>query len=123
MSDNSMEETEAERVDEVKFKFKTDEDHQSVLSNHTWGGFRSGGLFELNFMLERKPIPEEVTHAVDESGVEGEIDREEPEGFIRENKVTVYMSLQSLLSHYNWLEKKIEELKEADVIQKGGEND
>lgn len=123
MSDNPMEETEVGEVDGIKFKFTTDEDHKAVLSNHTWGGFQSGGLFELNFMLEHKPLPEEVTHAVDESGLGDEVDREEPEGFIRENKVTVYMSLQSLLSHHNWIKQKIEELKKANIIQEGVEDD
>lgn len=119
MSDNSRKRGEVEGLDGVKFKFETGEDHKTVLSNHTWGGFRNGGLFELNFMLERKPIPEEVKNEIDESGIGDEIEREEPEGFIRENKVTVYMSLQSLLAHYNWLEKKVEELKEANIIQEG----
>lgn len=123
MSENSKEENiegmETEEVEGVTFKFKTAEGHKSVLSNHTWGGFQSGGLFELNFMLEHKPIPKEVTNEVSETGLGEEIDREGPGEFVRENQVTVYMSIQSLLSHYNWIKDKIEELEEAGIISRG----
>lgn len=98
------------------FKFIKSEDHKSFVSNRIWGGLQDGGLFELNFLLEHQLIPDTVTAEVTKDGNLKEISRSQAGEIIRENKVTVYLSLPTLLSFREWLNKKIEEMESKGLL-------
>ena len=67
---------------EVTYKFTKSEDHRSFMTNRIWGGIQAGGLFEISFMLEHKPIPTITTEKISRSGTK-EIDREQERAAIQ----------------------------------------
>ena len=105
---------------EQEFKFIKSEDHENFMSNRVWGGVQNSQLFELNFLLEHKPTPESVT---EELGPEGskEVNREQTDEVVRENQATIYMTISTMISLYNWLEGKIEELEDKGVLSRESE--
>lgn len=106
---------EDEKGVELTFNFSKSEDHKDFLTNRVWGGLQNGQLFELNFLLEHRPIPESVTEVIAEKGTK-EIDRVQEDKLERENQATAYMSISTMLSLHQWLGQKIEELEEKGII-------
>lgn len=113
-----MDKQEPEQELELKFQFNKSEEHKKFFTNKVWGGVQNGQTFELNFLLEHKPIPESVTEKISGKGTR-EIEREQTDTVTRENQATAYMSLATMLSMYEWLGQKIEELEEEGIITHG----
>lgn len=105
----------------IKFTFRKSDDHISVLSNRVWGGPAPGDLFEMSFLLERQPLPRSVTQQFTE-GRESEVERDQDDTMIRENLVTVRMSLNTLLSFQSWINSKVKELETRGAIIRQEEN-
>lgn len=100
----------------LKIKNINSEKHVSFVSNRIWGGFQTGGLFELNFMLEHNQLPQTLTVKI-ENGTEKEISRSQSNEIIRENQATVYLNIETLLALHNWLNSKIQELQTIKRIE------
>jgi hypothetical protein len=51
----------------IKLTFKTvnSENHVSFVANRIWGGMQAGNLFELNFILEHKQLPDNITMQIE----------------------------------------------------------
>lgn len=109
---------EKELPTELTFITETSENHVSILSNRVWGGLKFGGLFELNFLLETTPLPDEVTVKINSDGTEEEISRTDSGKIIRENQATVNLTLESLLALHSWLDNKVSELEARGLINK-----
>lgn len=110
---------EKQEIQELTFKFTKSENHRVVLSNRVFGGLSpTGSLFELNFMREYRELPKEITQTISE-GKQIEVSREQPKTIIRENQVTIYVPLDTLLSIRDWFNEKIEELEQKGIIKKG----
>ena len=124
MAEEKLVENETEKIletiegIEITHRFRSSEDHKSFMTNRIWGGLQTGNLFQLNFMLEHKPIPEMVTERINKDGTLTEVKREGSQDFIRENQATVYMSLETLLSFHQWLKRKVDDLRHIGVIPK-----
>lgn len=69
-------------------------------------------------MLEHQPLPSKVTERVGSNGPPEELSRDQDEEIVRENQVTVYMSVATLLSFHRWLGQKINEIEKAGIIKK-----
>lgn len=109
---------EPEQIKEIIFKNITSENHITFLSNRIWGGIKLGGLFELSFLLETKPLPDEVIVEIGPDGAEKEISRIESNELIRINQATAYITIETLISLRDWLDRNIKELETKGQIQK-----
>lgn len=110
-----------EEKKQITFKTETSENHITFLSNRVWGGLQEGGLFELNFLLETKQLPDQVTMEVDSTGGLQEVSRSQVDEIIRKNQATAYLTLETLLSLQNWLNDKVGDLEKHGLIQKADE--
>ena len=108
---------EEEQIKEITIKTVTSENHTTFLSNRIWGGLKSGGLFEINFLLETTPIPDTLTVELNPDGSEKE-GRYQSDVLIRTNQATAYLTIETLLSLRDWLEGKVKEFEEQGMIQK-----
>lgn len=106
-------------MEPVKVSFKTvdSEKHISFVANRIWGGLQAGNLFELNFILEHKPLPEKITMQVDPNGFEREISRSQSNEIIRENQATAYLSLDTLYALSDWLNTVVQDLQNSEEIE------
>lgn len=102
----------------IKLTFKTvnSENHTSFVANRIWGGMQAGNLFELNFILEHKQLPDNITMQI-ENGAEKELSRSQSNEIIRENQATAYISLETLLALHNWLNNVVQELQTSQIIE------
>ena|SRR5665647_2088751 len=103
----------------IKLSFKTvnSEKHISFVANRIWGGMQAGNLFELNFILEHKQLPEKVTMQIESNGTEKELSRNQTDEIIRENQATAYLSIETLLALHNWLNLKVQELQASHMVE------
>lgn len=97
------------------------ENHTSFVTNRIWGGIQASGLFEMNFLLETREIPEKVTIEIRDDGTEKEIFRSNPNVVIRENQATAYMNMDTFINLYTWMSQKAKELEEMGLIEKASE--
>lgn len=109
---------ENDKKEPVTLKIKTinSDKHVSFIANRIWGGIQTGGLFELNFILEHNKLPDTLTVKI-ENGIEKEISRSQPNEIIRENQATVYLNIETLLALHSWLNLKVQELQTAKIIE------
>jgi len=100
----------------LKIKTVNSEKHVSFVANRIWGGIQTGGLFELNFILEHNQLPENLTVKI-ENGIEKELSRSQSKEIIRENQATAYLNIDTLLALHNWLNLKVQELQASNIIE------
>jgi hypothetical protein len=101
----------------VSFKTVDSEKHVSFVANRIWGGMQAGNLFELNFILEHKPLPEKITMQIETNGIEREISRSQSNEVIRENQATAYLGLETLIALTNWLNAVVRDLQASKIIE------
>ncbi|WP_406660929.1 hypothetical protein V7O66_13980 [Methanolobus sp. ZRKC3] len=109
-------ETDVKKPIRVEFKQEKSEDHISFVSNRVWGGLQAGGLFEMNFLLEKKPLPNRITVEMSPDVPDKEISRSQSKEVMRINQATAYMTLEAFVSLHDWMGQKIAELEKAEVI-------
>lgn len=102
----------------ITFKTEPSENHVSFVSNRIWGGLQSGGLFELNFLLETKQVPTKLTMNIEPNGTQKEISRNTTDEILRKNQATAYLTLDTLLALQDWLNEKIDEMDKIGLIHK-----
>lgn len=102
----------------VIFKYKFAEDYNPIYVNGAYGGVSSQGEIVANFYLERLPLPNSVTHKVEENGIVGEIIDEKNipsdlnKSFIRFVKTGIVVNVETAKQIRDWLNKQIEFLEE-----------
>lgn len=101
---------------EISFKYIFKYDYNPVYVNGAQGGISPRGEIIANFYLERPPLPNEITHAINPDGTIGaDVIAMDPEKL---NSIIIrYVSSGVVLNHQNakalhgWLGEKIAELE------------
>jgi hypothetical protein len=100
----------------ISFKYIFKYDYNPVYVNGAHGGVSPRGEIVANFYLERQPVPNEITHAINPDGSIG-ADVIEVDPTNLNNIIVRYVSSGVVLNHQNakalhgWLGDKIEELE------------
>ena len=100
----------------ISFKYIFKYDYNPVYINGAHGGVSPRGEIVANFYLERQPLPNEITHAINPDGTIGaDIIDVDPKNL--NNIIVRYVSSGVVLNHqnakalHNWLGDKIAELE------------
>ena len=100
----------------ISFKYIFKYDYNPVYINGAHGGVSPRGEIVANFYLERQPLPNEITHAINPDGTIGaDIIDVDPKNL--NNIIVRYVSSGVVLNHQNakalhtWLGDKIAELE------------
>lgn len=121
---------EKEKIKKVRFIYQKARHHRTFHSDGMWAGITPQLEVQFAFFNNLKPMPEEVTHNVDEHGVlGGEIERRMEQIIIREVDATVLMNKETLKLAIELLQRTLQEIekyqKQDQVIygqeQQGGE--
>ena len=86
---------------------------QTFFSTGIFGGVTPNRFIDLNFYVDRGPIPKKITFEVDsESGnVTGELERDSKEGIIREVHCGVLIDVGLAKNMIEWLDEKIKQVE------------
>ena len=100
----------------ITFKYIFKYDYNPIYVNGAHGGISPRGEIIANFYLERPPLPNEITHAINPDGSIGtEVVAVDPEDL--NSSIVRYVSNGVVLSHQNakalhgWLGEQIEALE------------
>jgi hypothetical protein len=100
----------------ISFKYIFKYDYNPVYVNGAHGGVSPRGEIVANFYLERQPLPNEITHAINPDGSIGtDVIAVDPENL--NNLIVRYVSSGVVLNYQNakalhsWLGDKVEELE------------
>lgn len=103
----------------VTFKYKFADDYNPVYVNGAYGGVSSQGEIVANFYLERLPLPNSVTHKVNENGIVGEIinEKNDPQdlnkSFIRYVQSGIVVNIETAKQIRDWLDRQIKILENS----------
>lgn len=108
---------------QIKFKYKFPEDYNPVYINGAHGGINSQGEIIANFYFERIPVPNALTHIINDNGSLGEAKEYEPAdlgtSLVRYIQNGVVMNIETarqlcdwLINQINQAEKQIAQNKE-----------
>ena len=100
----------------ITFKYIFKYDYNPVYVNGAHGGVSPRGEIVANFYLERQPLPNEITHAINPDGsIAADVVAVDPEHLestiIRYVSNGVVLNLQNAKALHNWLGDKIVELE------------
>jgi hypothetical protein len=100
----------------ITFKYIFKYDYNPVYVNGAHGGVSPRGEIVANFYLERQPLPNEITHAINPDGTIGaDVVAVDPENL--DSTIVRYVSSGVVLNHPNakalhaWLGEKVAELE------------
>jgi hypothetical protein len=101
---------------EISFKYIFKYDYNPIYVNGAHGGVSPRGEIVANFYLERQPLPNEITYAVNPDGSIGaDVIAVDPENLnsiiVRYVSSGVVLTHQSAKALHGWLGDKIEELE------------
>lgn len=101
----------------VNFKYKFSEVYNPVYINGAYGGIGPRGELEVNFYLERQPIPYTEVHPIDKDGKLGARVAIKPEDhtdtIIRFVTTGIVMNLETAKTIHQWLGNNIKKLESA----------
>ena len=110
----------AQNNPEIKFKYIFNYGYNPVYVNGAHGGVSPRGELIVNFYLERMPLPESITHEINQNGTIGNEVEAEPEDLknslvrVVENGVVLnYQSARDLLIWLGEMVKQMEALEQA----------
>ena len=75
------------------------------------GGVTPSGNIQVNFWSQRNPIPQQVVHAMSESGLGVELSRTQRAAIVRELEAGVVFDVTTAISIRDWLSRHIENAK------------
>lgn len=113
-----MNENEKTQNKRITFKMEPSENHISFISNRIFGGLQGGNLFELNFLMETRPLPNELTVDIAPDGTQKEISLNQKDEIIRKNQATAYLTIETLFALRDWLDERIDEFETLGIVQK-----
>lgn len=106
------------KIETFGFHYQKNPDFKTVYTSGVVGGINVQGLINMNFFVDRPPIPQKVTYDVVEQenkpviGQQTNIDVKD--GAIREVQVGLLLDIHTAQSIINWLEQKIKEIKSVE---------
>lgn len=110
----------------ITFKYIFKYDYNPVYVNGAQGGISPRGEIIANFYLERPPLPNEISHAINPDGSIGaDVIAVDPENL--DSSIVRYVSSGVVLNHQNakalhsWLGDKITELERLAQAQQSAE--
>lgn len=86
-------------------------DFKTVLATGIIGGITPNGLIDMNFFIDRIPIPQKVTHSLSGGSLGTEIRKDSKKGIIREVNFGVVLDFTTAKSMLEWLDTKVKELE------------
>lgn len=99
----------------VTFKYKYPDDYNPQYINGAQGGVNVQGEIVANFYFERLPLPNSVTHEINNDGLPGNVVATKPEDLpysvLRYVQSGVVMNLEVAKQIHSWLGKHIELLE------------
>jgi hypothetical protein len=100
----------------ISFKYIFKYDYNPVYVNGAHGGVSPRGEIIANFYLERQPLPNEISHAINPDGSIGaDVVAVDPENLnsliIRYVSSGVVLNYQNAKALHSWLGDKVEELE------------
>lgn len=107
------------KITSIKVKYNLKHDYKSVIVNGVYGGIAPNGNINVNFYLDRVPLPDETTlNIIDGKLKENYPVKEVPE-ITRDVVFGVQLNYDTAISIQNWLGNKIEELRKVKKGQNG----
>lgn len=107
--------------DSVAFKYVFRYDYNPVYVNGAHGGVSPRGDLVVNFYLERQPLPNEISHAVNQDGSIGSVVAVAPEDLnasvVRFVSSGVVLNYQNARDLHKWLGEKIEEMEQLARVR------
>jgi hypothetical protein len=98
------------------FKYIFTYDYNPVYVNGAHGGISPRGELIANFYLERQPLPNEMTHAITDSGAIGELKAVDPENLntslVRYVPCGIVLNYANASNLHQWLGQKISEMEQ-----------
>jgi hypothetical protein len=106
----------------ITFKYIFKYDYNPVYVNGAHGGVSPRGEIVANFYLERQPLPNEITHAINPDGsIAADVVAVDPENLestiVRYVSSGVVLNLQNAKALNSWLGDKIVELERMMTIR------
>jgi hypothetical protein len=106
----------------ITFKYIFKYDYNPVYVNGAHGGVSPRGEIVANFYLERQPLPNEITHAINPDGsISADVVGVDPENLestiIRYVSSGVVLNLQNAKALHSWLGDKVAELEQMMTIR------
>jgi hypothetical protein len=108
----------------ISFKYIFKYDYNPVYVNGAHGGVSPRGEIVANFYLERQPLPNEITHAINPDGSIGaDVIAVNPENLnstiVRYVSSGVVLNYQNAKALHGWLGDKIDELERLMQTREG----
>jgi len=105
--------------DKIVFTYIKNGNYGNHYANGVIGGLMPKGELQMDFFIERRVIPQTVTHEISEEGQLGkQIDITSKEGIIREIECGIIMPIVAAQALYQWLGQRIEEFQKIDSSSK-----
>ncbi len=99
---------------EVDFRYIVEKDYKIHAANGAFGGLTTRGEFKLDFFIEGSPIPNAVSHGLDEKGrLLSETKRDQPQSFDRRIQVGVLLSREHAEGIALWILEQIKAYNDA----------
>lgn len=95
----------------ITFHFKKSPDFKTALATGIYGGPTIQGLININFFVDRPPLPKSVSHEIDGERIGAEVEKEVKNGLIREVHSGILLDVNTAKSVVEWLNDKIEILE------------
>ena len=105
----------AQNKPEIKFKYIFNYSYNPVYVNGAQGGLSPRGELIMHFYLERMPLPESVTHEINQNGTIGSESDTEPEdlknSMVRVIENGVILNYQNARELHFWMGERIKEME------------
>ncbi len=105
----------AQNKPEIKFKYIFNYNYNPTYVNGAHGGLSPRGELIMNFYLERIPLPESITHEINQNGtIGGEIEMEPADlknSLVRYIENGVVLNYQSARELHQWLGERVKEME------------
>ena len=105
----------AQNKPEIKFKYIFNYSYNPVYINGAQGGVSPRGELIMNFYLERMPLPESITHEINQNGTIGSESDTEPEdlknSMVRVIENGVILNYQNARELHFWMGERIKEME------------
>ena len=108
----------SEDTTEFDVHYVKSNDFKTCLSTGAIGGVTPNGLIDINFFVDRNPIPKKITYKIENGKLGSDIETEGKEGSIREVTTGIIMDLNTAKSLINWLDEKIKIIEGQPVNKK-----
>jgi hypothetical protein len=108
----------AQERPEIKFKYIFNYNYNPIYINGAHGGISPRGELIMNFYLERLPLPDSITHEINQNGTMGGEVEMEPEdlknSMVRFVETGVVMNYQNARDLHAWIGERLKEMEAVE---------